>query len=231
MTTLKRYFPFLFALIFATLASFSMYQFLRDRGNVSQAALSTETIPVVVAKGPIAFGKKLTEEDLKTVPWPENSVPEQSFQSIDPLIGRVTRTYLVENEPVLSTKLISEGENFSSLIPPHMRGVTVTVGRSQALADILVRGTTVDVIAMYDNQVGPPTTKVIAQNVSVLAVHKGSPDIDPEREPKNMEVTLLVTPREAEWLVTATNKGVIQLAVRNSKEEATISVNTQGSLE
>ena len=229
MNIWKRYFPLTFALIFATLSSVSVYYFLRDRGGISHAASSSEGVLVIVAKSTIPLGKKIAESDLRAVPWPRDTVPEESFQTIQPLVGRIAKNNIVANEPVLSNKLMAEGENFSSLIPSDMRGVTVSVKRSQALADILVRGTTVDVISMYENEVGPPTTKVIAQNVKVLAVHKGGPEVNGGGdEPKDMEVTLIVTPREAEWLVTAMNKGVIQLAVRNAHSEPLRPVNRIG---
>ena len=229
MITWKRYFPLIFAVIFATLSSISVYHFLKDRGGISHAAPNTtEMTQVVVAKSGIALGERLTEDNLKAVPWPRDVVPSESFRSIQPLVGKVAKTNIIENEPILATKLMEDDENFSTLIPSHMRGVTVSVRRSQALADILKRGTKVDVISMYDNQVGPPTTKVIAQNVSVLAVHRGPAGFNADQDPKTMEVTLIATPREAEWLVTAMNKGVIQLAVRNAQDEAVASVDILG---
>jgi len=216
MESLKRYFPLAFAVLFAALSSVSVYYFLKDRGNTSHAALSGNTMPIVVAKEPIQLGKKITEHDLKVVPWPQDAVPGESFQSVRPLIGRITKSHIIENEPILSTKLMGDGENFSSLIPSHMRGVTVPIRYSPALAEILERGTTVDVISMSENKSGTPTAKVIAQNVRVLAVHRNLPGTDLEHEPRNMEVTLIVTPRQAEWLVAAMSEGVIQIAMRNA---------------
>lgn len=224
MMILKRYFPLLFAVIFATLSSVSVYHFMKDRGGISHAAPSVETLPVVVAKSPIALGERLTEENLKVVPWPRDAVPKESFQSIQPVIGRVAKTNLIENEPILTTKMMDDQENFSTLIPSNMRAVTVSVRRSQALQEILRRGTKVDVISIYENDIGPTTTKVIAQNVSVLAVHRGTPGLSQDQDPKMMEVTLIATPREAERLVAAMNKGVIQLAVRNAQDESVTSV-------
>ena len=223
MMNLKRYFPLVFAIIFATLSSVSVYHFLKDRGGVSHAA-SAETMSVVVAKGPIALGERLTDENLKAVSWPREAVPKESFQSVLPLVGKVAKTNIIEDEPILASKLMAEDENFSTLIPSHMRGVMVSVRRSQALADILRRGTKVDVISMFESEVGPPTTKVIAQNVSVLAVHQGPAGFNTNEDPKTMEVTLIVSPREAGGLVMAMNKGVIQLAVRNVQDESVASV-------
>lgn len=224
MESLKRYFPIAFAVLFATLSSISVYYFLKDRGNTSHAAPNGDAVSVVVAKEPIPIGKKITEQDLKVVPWPQDALPEQSFRSVRPLVGRIAKSQIIENELLLSTKLMSEGENFSSLIPPNMRGVTVPLRYSQALAEILERGTMVDVISTSGKKGGTPTTTIIAQNIRVLAVHRSIVAGSSDHEPKNMEVTLIVSPRQAEWLVTAMNEGVIQLAVRNAKEEATESV-------
>ncbi len=225
MESLKKYFPLAFAVLFATLSSVSVYYFLKDRGNTSHAAPSGNMISIVVAKEPIPLGKKITEHDLKIVPWPQDAAPGESFQSVRPLVGRIAKSHIIENELILSTKLMSDGENFSSLIPSHMRGVTVPIRYSAALAEILERGTTVDVISMSENKPGTPTATVIAQNVRVLAVHRNLPGTDPEHEPRNMEVTLIVTPRQAEWLVAAMNQGAIQIAMRNAQEEAVESVN------
>ncbi|MBI4358328.1 MAG: Flp pilus assembly protein CpaB [Candidatus Omnitrophica bacterium] len=226
MGTWKRYLPFAFAVLFAALSSLSAYQFLKDRGNVSHAATAGDTMPVVVAKVGIPLGKKLTEQDLKVLPWPRDAVPTESFSSVRPLVGRIVKSDIIEDEPVLSAKLIGDGENFSSLIPSNMRGVTVPVRYSRALKEILQRGTTVDVISMTEHEIGPPRTTVIAQKVRVLAVHGEGAGLGQDRDSRDMEVVLIVTPRQAGSLVTAMNHGVIQLAVRNEVDEASGSIET-----
>ena len=224
MMSWKRYIPLAFAVIFAMLSSTSVYYFLKDRTGLSHAASIAPT-SVVVAKYAVPLGKKLTEDDLKVVSWSEDVVPEGRFRSPRSLIGKIVKSPIIVNEPILSGKLMGKDENFSSLIPSHMRGVTVPIRYSPALAEILERGTTVDVISMTDNKSITPTATVIAQNVRVLAVHRNLPGTNPDHEPRNMEVTLIVTPRQAEWLVTAMNQGVIEIAMRNTKEEATESAN------
>src|SRR3989338_7773295 len=105
MGTWKRYLPFAFAVLFAALSSLSAYQFLKDRGNVSHAATNGNTMPVVVAKNVIPLGKKLTEQDLKVLPWPRDVVPSESFSSVRPLVGRIVKNDIIEDEPILSAKL------------------------------------------------------------------------------------------------------------------------------
>ena len=114
-----------------------------------------------------------------------------------------------------------EGENFTSFIPSHMRGVTISVRKSYTLAKLLESGSLVDVIAMFDDGKVTPKTKVIAQAVRVLAIHdRGA--LNPDRASQEMEVTLMVTPQDAEWIVMAINKGVVELVVRNERDPSVL---------
>ena len=88
------------------------------------------------------------------------------------------------------------------------------------MAKLLERGSVVDVIALFDDGKNTPTTKVIAQAVRVLAIHDRGDLLNQERGAKQMEVTLMVTPRDAEWIVMAMNKGVVELALRNERRPA-----------
>ena len=161
------------------------------------------------------MGMRLTEDDLVLQDWPKSIVPDQSFRSVRNLVGRTLQTSVITKEPITNSKLLREGESLSTLIPPGMRGITVEIRKSNTLAKILERGSIVDVIAMFENGNAPPTTKVIAQAVRVLAVHDRANALNPKSDTKYMEVTLLVTLRDAQWLVIAMNKGVIQLVMRN----------------
>jgi len=148
MMALKRYIPLTFAVVFAFLSSVSVYQFLNNRSGLSHAT-ALPTSPVVVVKQPIGIGEKITKEDLQVMSWPEEIVPQESFRSDRSIVGRTAKVNLTENEPLLESKLMAQGEGFSSLIPANMRAVTVSVKKSAALAEILERGTLVDVLSLF----------------------------------------------------------------------------------
>ncbi len=218
MKNLKRYFPLAFALLFATLASVSVYQYLKDKESVSIAKVDP-TVPVVIAKHDLTMGTKISEEDLTVETWPKEIASDHFFHSPKLLIGRTLQANVMELEPIATSKLLGEGENLSKLIPPEMRGVTVPIPKSEGLTKLLERDSIVDVIAIFDNGEAAPSTKVVAQAAHVLAIHNRPEKLESAREPRQMEVTLVVTPREAEWLVVAMNKGTIQLVVRNAKKQ------------
>jgi pilus assembly protein CpaB len=224
MKNLTRHVPMVFAFVFATVTSVMVYQFLKGKEGIVHATPAGDlTISVVIASRDLAMGMRLAEEDLTTQEWPKSIVNDQYFQNAKQLIGRTSRVNISKDEPITSPKVLREGENFSALIPPDMRAVTVPIRKSNAFANLIDRGTVVDVIAMFDKGEAPPSTKVIAQAVRVLAVHdrdssiEGKMDSKMDEAKRFMEVTLVVTPRQAEWLVIGMNAGVIQLVVRNDR--------------
>ncbi|MBI4116013.1 MAG: Flp pilus assembly protein CpaB [Candidatus Omnitrophica bacterium] len=213
----KRHLPLALATVFAILSSVSVYLYLNDREGVVHATPDS-VVPVVVAKQDMALGMKLAEADLGVENWPKESVNDQFFASPKQLIGRTLRSSLIAGEPVTTPKLMQDGESISSLIPSDMRGVTITIPKSNTLARVLERGSIVDVIAMFDNGEASPTTKVVAQAVRVLSVYDRTDPTAPDKTTKFMEVTLMVTPNDAEWLLIAANKGVMQIVVRNERQ-------------
>lgn len=220
MNTWKRYVPIGFAAIFAVISSVGVYHFLKDRSGVSQAAVPQVTmVPVVVAKNPIGIGEKVAEQNLEIASWPGEAVPENSFRSAKTIAGRTSRINISANEPLVESKLLADGENFSSLIPQGMRAATVSIKRSDALAQILERGGTVDVLSLFTfNDTKIVTAETIVEKARVIGVHKGNVTKSVSGktlEPEQMEVTLIVTPSEAKRIVAATSQGGIDLVVRN----------------
>ena len=220
MNTWKRYVPISLAVVFAILASVSVYFFLSDRNDVIHAAPISMT-SVVIAKEHIAIGEKIAGHKLEFVQWPNESVPENGFQSLRSVIGRTARFEINSNEPILESNLLVQGENFSSLIPDGMRAVTVSVKHSDALAQILDRGTVVDVITLITLKgTGAVIAGTVVERAHVIAIHKrDAGNVVKAEIPQDMEITLIVNPDEAKRIITAMNQGGIELVVRNDKDE------------
>lgn len=226
MNLLKRHIPFLVACIFAVFSTVGVYQYLkgRERENIVLAKPDA-TIAVVVAKHGLGMGMKLTADDITAQQWPKDIVTGDYFQNPKQVIGRTLRSSVIVDEPLTAGKLLEEGENISSLIPQDMRAITVSIRKSLTLARVLERGSVVDVIAILGKDDATMNSKVIAQAVRVLAVDDGSA-FSVGKDSKGtdssfMEVMLLVTPRDADWIVYARNQGIIDLVVRNGRTAKT----------
>ncbi len=223
MMTWKKYIPLTLAVAFAILSSASVYQFLKNQSDVSHA-MPALTVPVVVAKTPLGIGEKITENDLSLISLPTQTVSEDGYRSIHQVVGRTVKTNMKEREPIVEDKLLAQGENFSSLVPPGMMAVTVPIRNSEALAQILERGTVVDVLSLFqfeDTKI--VTAETIVPKAHVIGVHKNSAQaISKGRGQEGagtMEVTLVVTSLEAKRIVGVMSQGIIELVVRSNQAE------------
>jgi pilus assembly protein CpaB len=180
---------------------------------------------VVVAKTEIPLGEKITAEQVALASIPNGSTPDGALRKLDQVVGRVAIMPIGVRETVTTAKLAPAGTGggLSAVIPEGYRAMTVKVDDVVGVSGFIMPGSFVDVIAVIvsaSQQNGEPISKIVLQNIKVLA---SGPKIDsPEnqREPTNVKaVTLQVTPEQAEKLVLAANEGKLQLVMRNYSDQ------------
>jgi len=208
------------ALASGLLASYSVYTYLQQQQeSIKEPKIVTRQ--VVVAATTLSLGTTLRVENLQVKEWPENLVPEGSFQEVKELEGRVIKSEVSAGEPILNTKLAPAGSNggVPSLIPPGMRAMTVAVNIVSGVGGFILPKTKVDVLLTVtpSNEKLETISKMILQNVEVLAVDQtyAKANDDPVVV---KSVTLLVTPEEAEKLALTGNEGKLQLTLRNTTD-------------
>ncbi len=203
-------------------ASVLTYRILKTR-QVSDLALplrQAPTFPLVVSTTRLAYGTVLQPEHVKTIEWGSAARPEGSFTDPKAVIGRPIIDGLVPGEPVVESRLAPKdgGSGLASVIPKGKRAVSVRVNEIIGVAGFALPKTRVDVLVSVNpgGEKGRSASKMILQNVEVLAAGQKI-EQDAEGKPETVNViTLLVTPDEAERLTLASNEGDIQLALRNS---------------
>lgn len=185
------------------------------------APKQAQTSPVVVAMTDLKIGSRLAPADLTVVEYPANSLPEGVTHSIPELVGRGVILPISRNEPVLQSKLASNGEGagLPPLIPAGMRAVSVKVNEVIAVAGFVVPGTRVDVLLTGNpngrGSSGDAMTTTVLENVEVLAAGQKL-ERDESGKPQAVPViTLLVSLEDAQKLTLAASEGKIQLALRN----------------
>jgi pilus assembly protein CpaB len=188
--------------------------------NAPARTVSMPTQPVLVAATDLSIGAELTADDIRSIEWPANAVPQGALSDPKDVVGRGLVMPLIQNEPILPMKLAPQeaGAGLPPAIPPGLRAVSVRVNEVIGVAGYVTPGTRVDVLATVNpgqNQ-QDITSKVILTDVQVLAAgtkleQRGDND---KPTPVNV-VTLLVNPDESERLTLASSEGKIQLALRN----------------
>lgn len=202
-------------------ASLITYRILHERKVLSPLTLTAEkpARPVVVAAVPITYGTVLKAEHLKVVSWPAET-PQGSFTEPDALIGRALIVEAVPDEPLLDSRLapINSQGGLGSVIPHGKRAVSVRVNEMIGVAGFVLPRTRVDVLVSINPQgdKARAASKLILQNVEVLAAGQKT-ERDEDGKPQTVNViTLLVDPKEAEKLTLASYEGDLQLALRNN---------------
>jgi pilus assembly protein CpaB len=205
-------------------------------GQVREGALPGATIQdkgqvrLAVAARDLPVGAVLAAEDIRLVDWPGEVLPLGYSGSAEELVGRGLLTGVRTNEPLLSEKIADRdgGGGMPILIPAGMRAVSVRVDEVVQVAGFVTAGTRVDVLVTLDgSEASATTTRLILQNVSVLAAGQ-KVERDRDGAPLTVSViTLLVSPEDAERLTLAATQGRIQLALRSMLDVA--ATNTAGA--
>jgi pilus assembly protein CpaB len=182
---------------------------------------------VVVAKTEIPLGEKITADQVAFAQIPNGSVPEGVFRKMEEVVGRVAIMPIGMRETITNMKLAPEGTGagLSAVIPEGYRAMTVKVDDVVGVSGFVRPGSFVDVVAVIVpvNQTSAsqgPISKIVLQNIKVLAIGAKIDSPDNQREPTSVNaVTLQVTPEQAEKLVLAANESKLQLVMRNYSDQ------------
>lgn len=224
------------ALLLSLGVTFLAYRVLKLRTQPAEA-----TTRIVAAAKKLELGARITKDDVKLVSWPKGTPLEGSFSDIESVLDRALFTALQINEPILESKLAPKeaGAGLTAIIPPGMRALSIQVNSIIGVAGFVRPGSRVDLILISK----PPSdvkgarqdevaSKIILEHLEVLAAGQNV-QRDVDGKPQTVQdVTLLVTPEQAQKVALATQDGRIQLALRNlmDKEAAEPPLVTRNAL-
>ncbi|MCB1438552.1 MAG: Flp pilus assembly protein CpaB [Nitratireductor sp.] len=220
------------AIVFGATSYYAGNQYLENRtrerlSEIGDNGPVVEVSQIVVANRALAFGDKLTREDLRLVDWPKDSLPEGSFSSIDEVVGKGERKAIqpIEaNEPLLVVKLTGDNRRASlaGIISEGMRAVTIPVDTVKGVGGFVMPGDRVDIVfAQRDRKTGEQTANILLENVKVLSIDQvaGSRSEGPKVA---QSVTLETDAEGAQRLALATNVGKLSLLLRGAGDTDTV---------
>lgn len=205
------------AAVFGLLAALSVSRYLSNARAVPRNANS-----VIVAKVDVPLGTEIVAEQLTRVQFPADATPDGTFDSEEKIVGRISVVNIAAREPITDFKLAAEGSagGLSAVIPEGYRAMTVKVDDVVGVSGFLRPGTMVDVLTVMDKPGDEmrkeAVSKIVLQNVRVLASGQNMDQPKNDREPESVKaVTLQVTPEQAEKLALASTEGKLRLVLRN----------------
>lgn len=213
------------AVIFGLLAAWGTYQYLKHMEKTYKS--SGNFVKVAVAKVKIPARQVINDQMVQFTEMPSNYVNPTALGNPGEVLGKVTRTEIYPGEQIIKNKLAGAndpGEGLAMMVEPGRRAMTVAVNDVTGVAGMLRPGDHVDVLGTVP--VGNDTlTSTIVQNIKILAVNKttGNSPND-SKQPQTGNITLSLTPTEAQQLAMASEKGTIRVLLRTPADTARVQV-------
>jgi len=182
--------------------------------NVQEIPMATQ----VVAKGSIPVGTKLTAELIETIRVPKEYAHPSAATDPKQVIGQFTVTELWPGQVILAGHIANEktSSELPFKIPEGLRAVTVAVGAVTGVGGHLKPGHYVDVLSVWaptdDSDIQDMEVVTLIQNALVLAVGTDLQKKDAAQVVDN--VTLALTPAQAQEIFLAENVGKLKLVAR-----------------
>lgn len=196
--------------------------------NVLQKAkgATVESVPLVCAAMNIEPTIEVTESMIEVRQVSKEAFPETGFHDKKEVLGRVTSWPIPKGTPFGAMQLAPKGTpaGMAVRIENGLRAVAVKIDESAGVAGWIKPGSRVDVTALLDNpdrnSKSRYLSKVILQNIEVLAVGQEIGKASEAAATITNTVTLLVAPDDVPKLHLAESKGKLRLAMRGQGDSA-----------
>lgn len=216
----------LISFILSLLAALLVYQYLHSLKSQDSASKKTT---ILVASETIPPRTLIDKKMVKEVEVSDSSFFDDYITDTSLVIGKYTKDTIFQNEGFFKDKLLADNSDELALkIDKDHRAMSINVSIDSGVSQLIKAGDFVDVIVYLSEKkenekvMRPETSKVILQNIEVLAIDKNlNRDDETNKDEKTSEkipttflVTLSVLTSDAEKLVLAESIGSIKLILR-----------------
>ena|SRR5688572_20559951 len=196
-------------------------------GTVSASESEVFTVTQAVSAMTVIDGKMVQSKRVK-----KTELPQGALTTPVQFVGKVLTRPMVEGEPFTESCFATEGNGYyvAAALRNGQRAVSVHLRDHSAMAGLLYPGSVVDVIVSVSSPTGAreAIATTLLQGAQVLAI--GSQTVTSGQDFKDRspgalnskgqqtntrQVTLLVTPKQAEILQLAAQYGVMSLTMRH----------------
>ncbi|MBC8061263.1 MAG: Flp pilus assembly protein CpaB [Clostridiaceae bacterium] len=230
----------LLSFFLALIATLTLFLYLQSLNTSNE---TPRKITILVAKETIAARSIIESKMVQEIQVPDDSIFNDYLKDSSKIIGEYTKDVIMKNEGFRSENLISKNNGeISIMIDNNNRAISINATGASAVSNLLKPGDRVDVVASLPEKkeatetVRPESSKIILQNLQVLAVDKSinredtvkaKTDIQ-EEVPATFLVTLSVPLLDIEKLVLAETIGSLKLVLRPLDKEN--NVDTKGAV-
>ena len=186
-----------------------------------------EAVYVLVARETLPTGTLLRTDHFRWQAWPVKAISENYLRredtKVEDLVGAVVRNAVTSGEPVTHAKIVHAGERgfLAAVLKPKHRAITVAVNAITGIAGFVFPGDRVDLLLTHDFKQGKKqrrATETVLADVRVLAVGQSTND-QAEKPMLSKNVTLELTPKQAEVVTLISAIGRLSLSLRSLQQD------------
>ena len=195
-------------------ASYMTSKLLAER-NAAQPEEPKVKLLVAKMRVPAWVPIKEPEKYVEEKEVPESLAPKKCLKDMSKIKDQRLIQPLSEGEYVLEDKLVNvEQAGLIAKLPPGMRAIALKVNAESLAGGFVLPGYRVDVVSTTRGNVNDSMSKIILQNMLVLAVDTISNRDNQTNSILGSTVTLAATPEEAQRLSLAAALGELRLTLR-----------------
>ncbi len=192
-------------------------------------AAQVPLVELFVVNKQMSYGELLTKDDVRLVKWPENAIPEGSYQDPAKLFGerpddlRTVLRRMEKDEAVLAVKVSDPGQDagLTSRLQKGMRAFAIKVDVTSGVSGFLRPDDRVDVY-WTGNANNQEFTKLIEAGVKIIAIDQTA---DAERNTATIArtVTVEISPTQVATLAQAQSTGRLTLSLVGAGDDTVAS--------
>lgn len=194
-----------------------------------------ELATVYTAARNIPARTKISSSDIKQVNIAKDLLNANAITDPEEITGKYTLQSIMEGELIRRERLADEDSMYVSyMVPEGTRAVSMNITEQTNVANLVRPGDFVDMVVSFqeeedaDGVTYPRITKMILQNVQVLALGQDVMLPSDKLDEPPATVTLAIKTEDVEKFVYASEFGIVRLALRPVSDDAI--VNTKGIL-
>jgi pilus assembly protein CpaB len=206
----------------------------REAVPAPRPVVETEIVPaaeVLVAATDLRLGTKLSEGQLKWLPWPADGlgsgmiVRDKTPNGLTQTVGAIVRDTFVTNEPINKDKLVqSDAGYLAAILPEGKRALAISIDQrgSNSAGALILPNDHVDVIRIFKDPRASKSqgtevysSETLLQNIRVLAIGPNIEEKNGGRVAVGETATLELDPDEVNAIALAQRSGTLTLALRS----------------
>ncbi len=161
----------------------------RQPVEVIPTATPIPFVEIVIAVQDLPRGIRIPAENaVELRRWPAEAAPFNALQDLDDVIGKIARTDIPRESPVLSTQLVDSlrdiadvGSDAAAVMPSGLVAVSIPMDRITGVAYAIREGDYVDVImSMLFVDVDEEFQSILPNNITLVSIGEGG-DIVPQQ--------------------------------------------------